>query len=449
MPVIYSSSIFRCNNHCKQGLKFLLNNQFVPPCIRKLTIRCNSALWGRKCDMRLVNESRFVEKPEKLAPELLNLDTFVWQGKQMPQRDNIWIKMPQPASPRDHCSPSQGGHAEPEILANSEVFGFRQLVSFAIVIHVSYEGFLIRQTPHVYSLPMMFWEFLRQNTNLEELSIDTYTPDYLSTSESLTDIVPLFDLHFPKLRKLVLGSFTQIVSVWTQTVFPHLPIPMAEEKETQFLQFLSKHGSLESFYSSSRHRASPPWPLLPNLTELRCRNSSIKLLNNPVNLKSLELLPQGRLLFYDSYSPECLPNLTKLTTWIKGSYQVISRFREYHPNLRHLDISSQEEISLAAFSALSLPENLTMLQVSTPHRNNRMKAQAVLIFRHAPSLQKLTLRYMALNVNRYPNLRFVRVGKFQLERIPGDRFVTACEVAMAKKGERKSKRYRTRVVPRA
>ncbi|KAJ7576733.1 hypothetical protein C8J56DRAFT_1117159 [Mycena floridula] len=466
IPVIYASAIFRCNNHCQQGLEFLLKHPYVAPYIRKLKVRCNSPLWRRKPDLRFVNEARFIQQLEKLAPNLLNLDTFIWEGQQMPERDDFWMILRESCPNLRHLGITvrqhKGGKVEPEILANSQVFGFRRLVSFTIVINVSYK--LWQQTHRLpartYPLPPRFWDFLGQNTDLEELNIETYHSSRIS--DSLADVAPLFELHFPKLRRLSLGSFRQLIpsSEVGFAIIPQLPNDVTLEARAKFIRFLDRHLSLERIYSGwDRHRTDNPWPVLPSLTDLGCmmplvtrRANEFKFggVSDATNLKSIKLLPSsGTSSWSDFYYAECLPNLTELTLWVQGpTYRVISGFRNYHPNLRYLDISSDtnddsgKELALDAFSALSLPDNLSTLRITTRHRNDsNMARHAVLIFRNTPSLRNLTIRYFPLNAPLFANFGFDRVGRFQ--RSSRDPFVIAHEVFISAKGKRVDLRYRS------
>ncbi|KAJ7584698.1 hypothetical protein C8J56DRAFT_951620 [Mycena floridula] len=450
IPVIYSSTSFRCNNHCRQGLKFLLKHPYIVSYIRKLTIRCNTPLWGRKTDLRRLDESKFIKELEKLLPELMNLDTFIWQGKQMPEQDNFWSKLRQSCPSLRHLGiivrQPKCGHAEPEILADSQVFAFRGLVSFTVVIRRSYKGGYFSSPPRTYPLPAMFWEFLRQNTDLEELNIETY--NFYEHFQSLADIGPLFQLQFPRLRKFSMGDFEQIIpgppGGW---ILAHRHLPDALTLHTQFNNFLSNHLSLQWVYTRL-HSWAPSWPLLPNLTHLRCDTPMIGV-HDPSILTSLEVLG----VWWEFYPTAAFPNLRELAICLRGqTYRVLSTLRERNPNLHHIDIScdrwSTQGISLEAFSALSLPEHLTTLRITTPHSNNSMQVHALSIFRHVASLQSLTMRYMTRAGYFDTHKGYLRVGQFhRVSRYPA-MIIAGHEVFISEKGKRESLRYRSAVVPR-
>ncbi|KAJ7576717.1 hypothetical protein C8J56DRAFT_972623 [Mycena floridula] len=436
LPVIYSSVIFRCDDHCRGGLRFLLKHPYLARYIREFRIRCNSTLWAGKS--RVMTQSIIIKMLEKLTPGLVNLVTFDWQGKQMPKSDYFWVLLRQSCPNLRNLSISvrqvNGGRAQPELQSSSKVFDFRGLVSFTIVIRPSFKHY--DGTHPNSSLPPMFWEFLRENIDLEVINIETYDRWPSIFSDSYLDIAPLFQLQFPKLRQLSLGSFEQLMPL-------HGPAPL----QHQCNNFLYNHLSLERAYSNWENFSERPGPMLPNLTHLGSSVPVLDQINTPITATSLRL----RGWWGDFYCAKHLCNLTELTIREVRDlkHEFISNLRQYHPALRHLDISvydhSKEAISLEAFSAFSLPDHLTTLRITTRKWNNNMDSlepQAMLIFRHVESLQTLTVRY---TYGRYFSTGYLRVGRFQ--RVSKDPCVIIAghEISISKQGERKSLHYRSTV----
>ncbi|KAJ7584704.1 hypothetical protein C8J56DRAFT_1090631 [Mycena floridula] len=456
IPTIYSSVIFRCNNHCEQGLEFLLKHRYIASYIRNLRIRCNnmtSSGWKRQCDASVLNESHIIAKLEKLAPDLLNLNTFVWEGARMPQRDNFWSVL------RNSCPNlrnlgttvrrNQGRNAKPEILANSQVFEFRQLVGFAMVINYSGKGMesdISGAPSRTYPLPEMFWEFLRQNADLEELKIETYHANHFD--KSAVEIDPLFQLHFPKLQTLSLGTFQQQIT-WNHwsDLEPH------NESQAQFHKFLSNHRSLERVHWDSMYYPGTLWPVLPNLKHVRHYGPPFRMISvkNHRTLRTLEVLAPWR----DTYKTSRLPNLTELTITLQRlPYQAVSSLRECHPNLRYLNISSNDYddrgISLETLAAILLPKHLTTLRITTRVEGDEsleMEGCALSIFRHANSLQSLTIRciYSQWLAGTLVRKGYVKVGRFEpVSRYP-DTIIVGHEVFISAEGKREALRYRSTV----
>lgn len=171
-------------------------------------------------------------------------------------------------------------------------------------------------------------------TRLQELTITSYMSDLLPV-----DIVPLFKLRWPELRKLVLGNFLI-------------------DADPQFAQFIAAHGRLEAVQI---HRCGDEAELLSGaLPHLRTLSGNLPtvsaILNNQNNQNITQDITHLTLLRFDfvdtagKLQPICdmLPNLVSLEfprskngmnyeeeDFFSSLFSVLDRLH----HLQHLDIS--------------------------------------------------------------------------------------------------------------
>jgi hypothetical protein len=92
LPTLYSSVDLRCNAHCQHTLKFLLTHPHIAKYVKSLIVRPNNEEWaqaGPQSSMHEI-ESWVVVTIDQMATHLVNLKTFIWDGREFPKYDNVW-----------------------------------------------------------------------------------------------------------------------------------------------------------------------------------------------------------------------------------------------------------------------------------------------------------------------------------------------------------------------
>ncbi|KAJ7678948.1 hypothetical protein DFH06DRAFT_502149 [Mycena polygramma] len=454
LPTLYSSVDLRCSAHCQHTLKFLLTHPHIARCIKSLVVRPNNEEWAQtapESSMREI-ESWVVVTIDQMATHLVNLKTFIWDGREFPKYDNVWQSLRASCPELRHVGVTVGlgdftFRSRKVMPTNSTLFQFNDLLGFTLRVKQLVGSGL---HPPFDELPQTFWDMLLTRCpNLQHLTIDTVNERYI-------DVRPLFQGRWPGLRHLTLGDFVLLDAF--ATVHPQGTI-------NGMSNFLAQHQALEEVVLHQLEgwyfplSLSLPPTALPNLQHFSARFLMIRHIPNVLCLESLELMnhPHGMYRMAGAlWAISQLPALSSLRIWIdchdSGDADVKSEHMKYFadilaaaPRLRHLDISCSTdptfpmtELSTALSRTHGL-RSLVVTQVKKVSREGDMLKDAMMLFRENSTLKHLKLQDAVARWRQLCDLRFQKVATFEL--LAGS-VLTQQEIGFNRRGVRVCRTHR-------
>ncbi|KAF7986962.1 hypothetical protein HWV62_7 [Athelia sp. TMB] len=279
IPALYSAVTLHDAAQCVRTLTMLARRADIARHVQKLVVRPDSGE---------VNEEKRIQRAEEVCTALRRaactldaLNTFVWDGEEMPACDEVWLELrmlcPQlktigtsigslpigshvsdvthlssvhPLTPGRSCSTSRTSQAS---RSRSKATSTRTKLACPLMVrHPVYApavGTLIPKTG-----ASRLWKMLVDRCpDLEELCLDGFI------SWPTAEVLPLLHARWPKLRKLTLGDLI-------------VDLGAAPDQKHPFIAFLEAHPQLASL-RASRYALSPTGltsldaAALPALTE--------------------------------------------------------------------------------------------------------------------------------------------------------------------------------------
>ncbi|KAJ6576636.1 hypothetical protein DFH09DRAFT_365127 [Mycena vulgaris] len=456
LPTLYSSVDLRCNAHCHYTLSFLLTHPHIARCIKTLTVRPNNEEWAQSAPQSSMREieSWVVVTIDQMAIHLVNLKTFIWDGREFPKYDNVWQSLRASCPELRHVGVTVGlgdftFRSRKVMPTNSTLFQFNDLLGFTLRVKQLVGSGL---HPPFDELPQTFWDMLLNRCpNLQHLTIDTVNERYI-------DVRPLFQGRWTNLRQLTLGDFVLLDAF--ATVDPL-------QTNNGMTNFLTYHESLEHVVLHQLEgwyfplSLSLPPTALPNLKHFSARFLMIRHVPNVLRLESLELTnhPHGMYRMAGAlWAISQLPALSSLRIWIdchdSGDADVKSEHAKYFtdilvsaPGLLHLDISCSSDptfsIQTELSAALKTPHRLRSLaitQVKKATREGDMLKDATVLFRENASLKCLRLQDAVARWRQPRDLRLQKVATFEIIASPP--VLAVQEIALGRRGQRNCRIYR-------
>ncbi|KAJ7158616.1 hypothetical protein C8R46DRAFT_395603 [Mycena filopes] len=455
LPTLYSSVDLRCNAHCQNTMAFLLTHPHIARCIKTLTVRPNNEEWAQPTPQNSMREieSWLVVTIDQLATHLVNLQSFVWDGREFPKYDNVWNSLRVSCPDLRHVGVTVGlgdftFRSRKVMPTNSSLFQLNDLTGFTLKVKQLVGSGL---HPPFDELPQTFWDMLLDRCpNLEQLTIDTVNERYI-------DVRPLFQARWPKLRHLTLGDFVLLDAF--ATVDPL-------QTNNGMTNFLTAHPSLEEVVLHQLEgwyfplSLSLPPTALPNVKHFSARFLMIRHIPNVMRLESLELMnhPHGMYRMAGAlWAISQLPALTSLRIWIdchdSGDADVKSEHMKYFtdilvaaPRLLHLDISCSTDPTFpmselsAALSTTHRLRSLVVTQVKKAAREGDMLRDAMVLFRDNATLKHLKLQDAVARWRQPRDLRFQKIATF--ETIGNPSVLAVKELGHNRRGQRSCKTYR-------
>ncbi|KAJ7289756.1 hypothetical protein C8J57DRAFT_1278375, partial [Mycena rebaudengoi] len=196
LPELYRTVTLSSSRTCMSGLRMLTLRPELCVYIQKLAVRPNYYLaWPRIDDP--LNESWVARMIYRLADKLTRLQTFDWDGLEMPM-DDLWRSL------RINCPElkqlfTNVGYRP--LNPDSHLFKFDDLKCFSLSVRHGLEETEIFPTPE--ELPPKLWDMLIQRCpNLEELTLCSF-----SASHRLLVLDNITQGLWPSLNSITLGSF--------------------------------------------------------------------------------------------------------------------------------------------------------------------------------------------------------------------------------------------------
>ncbi|KAJ7104025.1 hypothetical protein B0H15DRAFT_2460 [Mycena belliarum] len=457
LPTLYSCVDLRCNAHCQYTLSFLLTHSHIARCIKRLTVRPNNEDWAQPTPQNSMRdfESWVVVTIDQMAIHLVNLDTFIWDGREFPKFDHVWQSLRASCPQLRHVGVTVGlgdftFRSRKVMPTNSTLFQFNDLLGFTLRVKQLVGSGL---HPPFDELPQTFWDMLLNRCpNLEHLTIDTVNERYI-------DLRPLFQGRWPTLRHLTLGDFVLLDAF--ATVDPL-------QTNNGLTNFLAYHQGLEHLVLHQLEgwyfplSLSLPATALPNIKHLSARFLIIRHVPNVLCLESLELTnhPHGMYRMAGAlWAISQLPALSSLRIWIdchdSGDADVKNDHIKYFsdilvsaPGLRHLDIPCSSDPSFPMVDllmALTTPHRLRSLiitQVKKISREGDMLKDATALFRENPTLKNLRLQDAVARWRQPRDLRLQKVAAFEMIASPPQAVLAVQETGLGRKGQRTFRSYR-------
>ncbi|KAJ7364182.1 hypothetical protein DFH08DRAFT_268170 [Mycena albidolilacea] len=455
LPTLYGSVDLRSNAHCQHTLKFLLTHPHIAKYVKSLIVRPNNEEWaqaGPQSSMHEI-ESWVVVTIDQMAIHLVNLKTFIWDGREFPKYDNVWKSLRDSCPELRHVGVTVGlgdftFRSRKVMPTNSTLFQFSDLTGFTLRVKQLVGSGL---HPPFDELPQTFWDMLLDRCpNLEHLAIDTDNERYI-------DVRPVFQGRWPSLRHLTLGDFVLLDAFATVD-------PLGTNNG--MTNFLAHHEGLEHvvlhqlegwYYPLS---LSLPPTALPNLKNFSARFLMIRHIPNVLSLESLELMnhPHGMYRMPGAlWAISQLPALSSLRIWIdchdSGDADVKSEHMKYFadillaaPGLLHLDISCSTDPTFpmaelsTALSVSHCLRSLVVTQVKKAGREGDMLKDALLLFREIATLEHLRLQDAVARWRQPRDLRFQKVATFEL--LPNPPVLAVQEIGHNRRGLRSCRKYR-------
>ncbi|KAJ7077468.1 hypothetical protein C8R43DRAFT_910536 [Mycena crocata] len=196
IPELYRTVHLRSSRSCESGLRMLEKRPELCAYIQKLAVRPNYYLAWPTRDAPL-SEDVVASTICRIAPALVRLRTFDWDGLEMP-RDDLWLVL------RNSCPElkelfSNVGYQllDPE----SELFKFSDLTNFSLSVrHGLGETDIF---PEHEELPAQLWDLLLTRCpTLTELTLCSF-----SASHRLFALGRVAEGRWPALSSLTLGAF--------------------------------------------------------------------------------------------------------------------------------------------------------------------------------------------------------------------------------------------------
>lgn len=378
MPLIFNHMVVQSNAHCLPALNFLLKHPFIIRHIKNLTLRPNRRLWSLKSESKRLDEDKILRLLESITPQLVNLHTFVWEGSTFPKRDSLWSTLRKwsvaflswSISQRLSCPylknigtvvrETKGNetdlpsHSKVSIdilviqvyfLSHPQLFDFRGLHSFSMTV-IESDDLMVRFTRVVNSqtsLPTAFWDFLRNNEQLSELSLCT---SHFVSPSCILDVSPLFEGSYSHLKRFSVGNFRSLFLS---------PSP--------WLDFLEKHDRLESIGFEPVVADILQFPQPINLTRLQCQPDLLFSVPYPLLIQDLDLSSSSDYMpqFFYLHAYAVAYHVVRLNVSMKEGdsavpYQQLSWISTHLIHLRHLEVSSHHAKSFSLVGVYLLVE---------------------------------------------------------------------------------------------
>ncbi|KAJ7067069.1 hypothetical protein C8F01DRAFT_658079 [Mycena amicta] len=423
LPTLYGHVCdLRSSSQCENTLTFLLAHPHIAGCIKSLVVRPNNEEWiFTPPSMREV-ESWVAVTIHQLAEHLVNLQRFVWDGKELPKFNRIWKSLATCCPELRHVGVTIGlgdftFRSRKVMPVKSPLFEFENLTGFTLRVKQLVASSL---HPPFDELPQELWTMLYQCSNLQHLTIDTDNERYI-------DVRPLFDGRWPNLRDLTIGDFVLLDSFGTVE---------GTNNGLAMANFLARHPSLERLTLHQLEGWYFPLSLnlpptaLPNLRHFSARHILLRHLHNVQCLESLELTnqPLGKFPLVGAlWAISQLP-LTSLRIWIDWSdseendtkSDYAKPFRDIlraAPRLQVLDISCSSDPTFPMSeltAALSMPHCLRSLVLTQVKRSADTLKDATMLFRQSTSLQRLRLQDVAARWRHPRDMRLQKVSTFEV-----------------------------------
>ncbi|KAF8872955.1 hypothetical protein BD779DRAFT_1679476 [Infundibulicybe gibba] len=396
LPALYGTLLLRSSRSCRLTLRMLSTRPEICVHIRKLALRPNYYLAWPKADEPL-DEGRVVARVEKLAPSLVSLHTFDWDGLEMPA-DHLWETL-RKSCPKLRTVFSNVGSRP--LNPESSLFNFTGLTSFSLIVRHGLGGSEL--FPSLEALPERLWDMLLNRCpDLEELAICSF-----SSSARLFDFQRITDGHWPKLHTLTLGSFGY------QNDFSLSP-----PTEATLGRFIGAHPCLKYMRLSWNFKRwmSPdnffpmnlPASALPNLDTFIGIYQQLAELPNPSSITTLDLTCEP---IYESRLPaicrvlQKLTSLTSLDLWTHvpdpdGDHTHFFRsILVSCPNLTDFHFMCTTSFTMKPLKQLSMQLCLLpclktfSLTKGHKYRDESMLQSALQIIRYNSSLRQINIRW--------------------------------------------------------
>ncbi|KAF5346212.1 hypothetical protein D9757_014051 [Collybiopsis confluens] len=207
-------------------VQFLLANPQIARSVISITLRPNYLLKAN--GERLAGEKELAHAVELLAPNLYQLQRFVWDGiENAPSK--MWANLRAGCPQLKHIGTNIGNQL---LDPDSELFAFSDLHSFLLTTELHYRDSGSLYTLHGEELPPAMWAMLiGRCPNLECLVLGDSGMMRMRSKRKLS-IRPLLQARWPKLDSLRISNASIL---YEDDIFSGLP-------KIQFINFLNFHG---------------------------------------------------------------------------------------------------------------------------------------------------------------------------------------------------------------
>ncbi|KAF7312442.1 DNA binding protein Ncp1 [Mycena indigotica] len=453
LPTLYGHVDLRSSAQCENTLTFLLAHPHICGCIKTLVVRPNNEDWIHSSTSMREIESWVVVTIQQMAESMVNLQKFVWDGKELPKYDHLWKSLAKYCPDLRHVGVVIGlgdftFKSRNVMPVKSTLFNFKNLTGFTLRVKQLVASSL---HPPFDELPQELWNMLYSCNNLQHLTIDTDNERYI-------DVRPLFEGRWPFLRDLTIGDFVLLDSFGTVE---------GTNNGLAMANFLARHPcierltlhQLEGWYFPLSLNLPPT--ALPNLRHFSARHILLRHLHNVQSLESLELTnqPLGKFPLVGAlWAISQLP-LTSLRIWMdcstdseepdaKSDYaKPFADLLQSAPHLLHLDIScssdptfSMNELT-AALNKRHRLQSLVLTQVKKSARDVDTLKDASMLFRHSTSLQSLRLQEVAARWRHPRDMRFQKIMTFEVVSLQPIQLAVH-EIGFNRRGHRVSRTFR-------
>lgn len=441
-PYLYSSVDLKTNKQCKSTLVYLSKHPEIARYVRRLVVSPNKLEWTTPGEE--VHEGLVADLITRISPNLRSLETFLWEGWEMPT-DDLWSSL------RKSCPRLKGvGSAigVNPLNPSSELFNFSDLRQFSLSVKSRSVDWLAHGPPKIEKLPRRLWEMLIERCpRLEELSLSAVAPAHR-----------LFDV-----RTVVLGRWSRLKSITLGDMVLQSGSKDDNASVTDyqaFSKFFAMHSRLKHV-ALQQAVGSPTFPssfALPfsTLVHLESFHGPLKYLRSiphPEKLRHLTLtsLHHATSSFNPTFNAlQDFPNLETLSVWVDLSFtgqlnmqdesQLFTPFLVACPMLRHLNIMCftrptfrVREFSRALRNAPRL-ESFSLIKLYKSSEED-MTTSATRIIQENPNIQNFTLQYTQ---DRWPTLSGGRLKQMGIYSTVYDEYGNAVAVQAL---ERKPKAF--------
>ncbi|RDB15634.1 hypothetical protein Hypma_004008 [Hypsizygus marmoreus] len=395
IPALYESVTLKSSRKCRITLTMLAKRPDICAHIRKFAVRPNYYLSWPKPDEAL-EEDWVACMIEKIAGDLTQLQTFDWDGLEVPG-DRMWGALRTSCPNLRNIFSNVGSRP---LDPHSKLFQFSGLKSFSLIVRYGLHGSEL--FPPFEALPESFWDMLvNRCPDLEELSICSF-----SSSTRIFDFRPVTEGRWPNLHSLTLGSFGY------QSDFT-----LGPTSESAFARFLDDHPSLRYIrlqWNFKRWMSPEEVPMvlsptaLPELETFIGIYQQLARLPNPDSIETVDLtcepLHEGRL---DAIC-DVLRRLTSLSSLDLWTH--VPEPNQDHTHLFRSILSSCPKLTdlhlmcTTTFTAKPLKQLLSQLHLlpelkrfslTKGHKygDESMLDSALQIVRHNPTLKQINIRW--------------------------------------------------------
>ncbi|KAF9456661.1 hypothetical protein BDZ94DRAFT_331836 [Collybia nuda] len=395
LPPLYDSVALRSSRKCESTLELLGQRPDLCALIRKLAVRPNYYLAWPKPDKPL-DEEWVASKIAKIAPYLTSLNTFDWDGLEVPV-DVLWSTLRTCCPDLRHVFCNVGAlPLNPE----SQLFRFSDLKSFSLIVRYGLGG--TELFPPLEDLPDEFWEMiLHRCPDLEELAVCSF-----SSCTRIFDVLRVTEGHWPSLNSLTLGSFGYQSDFTLGPADDQALADFLEDHST--LQFIRLQWNFKRWMSPSDIPMHLPKTALPKLDTFIGIYQQLAELPNPGSIETLDLtcepLHESRL---ETICP-ILQNLTSLTCLDIWAH--VRAPNQDHNNLFYSILSSCPKLTdfhfmcTTSFTFKPLKQLLTQLHLlpdlkrfsltkGHQYRDESMLQSALHIMTHSRGLKQINIRW--------------------------------------------------------